>query len=125
MPAGDAFTRQQREELERVLSQVLQDSRLSVGVYVGPLAEDPRGTAQRLHAGLPVPAHAVLVAVDPEGRRVEIVTGAEVRGRLDDRSCGLAAMTMSSAFAAGDLVGGVVTGVRTLAEHASGRRQPA
>ena len=60
----------------------------------------------------------MLVAVDPAARRLEIVTGGEVRRRLDDRSCALAAVSMTSAFEAGDLAGGIGHGVRSLAEHA-------
>ena len=37
---------------------------------------------------------------------------------LDDRSCALAALTMTSQFGMGDLSGGIVNGLRTLAEHA-------
>ena len=37
---------------------------------------------------------------------------------LDDAEVELAALTMQSAFAAGDLVGGITQGVHQLAEHA-------
>jgi uncharacterized membrane protein YgcG len=47
-----------------------------------------------------------------------VVTGIEARRRLDDRAAGLAAMTMTSAFQAGDLSGGIVSGVLSLAEQA-------
>jgi uncharacterized membrane protein YgcG len=61
---------------------------------------------------------SVLVAVDPGSRRLEIVTGREVRRRLDDRSTGLAAISMTSAFQGGDLSGGIASGIIALAEHA-------
>jgi uncharacterized membrane protein YgcG len=53
---------------------------------------------------------------------LEIVTGAEVRRELDDNEVSLAAMSMQSAFSAGDLVGGIRQGLQMLAEHA--RRPP-
>ncbi|HET9944500.1 MAG TPA: DUF5130 family protein, partial [Actinomycetes bacterium] len=62
------------------------------------------------------------IAVDPGARRVEVVTGPAVRRRLDDRAAGLAAMTMTSAFQAGDLSGGIASGVLALAEHAHAPR---
>ena len=65
-----------------------------------------------------VPARSVLVLVDPGARKVEVVTGAEVRRSLSDAAAGLAILQMQSAFAAGDLVGGVKRGVSMLAEHA-------
>ena len=45
-----------------------------------------------------------------------------MRRRLDDRSTGLAAMTMTSAFQAGDLSGGIANGIIALAEHAQAPR---
>jgi hypothetical protein len=122
VPAGEAFSERQQSDIERALRFARQESDLPVSVYVGSLEEEPRPAAQRLHANLPEPANAVLVAVDPAVKRLEIVTGAEVRRRLDDRSCALAAVSMTSSFAAGDLTGGIVHGVRTLAEHARAPR---
>lgn len=119
MPAGEAFTARQREEIERAIRFATRDCGLRFSVYVGGLGDQSRTQAERLHAALGADAPvAVLVAVDPGARRLEIVTGAEARRRLDDRSCTLAAASMTSAFLAGDLVGGIVHGVQMLAEHA-------
>ena len=41
---------------------------------------------------------------------------------LDDSEVQLAAVTMQSSFAAGDLVGGIKRGILMLAEHARGPR---
>jgi uncharacterized membrane protein YgcG len=41
-----------------------------------------------------------------------------VRRDLDDPAVRLAALAMQSAFAAGDLVGGIKQGVQMLADHA-------
>ena len=57
-------------------------------------------------------------------RQLEIVTGKESSRRLSDRSCALAALSMTTSFAGGDLVGGIVTGVRMLAESAGRELQP-
>jgi hypothetical protein len=78
--------------------------------------------AERLHAALDAPESSVLVAVDPAARSLEIVNGEGLRHRLDDRACGLAALAMTTAFAAGDLSGGIVNGVQSLAEHARAPR---
>ena len=56
-------------------------------------------------------------AVDPVARDLHIVTGSVAAGRVDDRTCALAALTMTSAFSAGDLVGGIRDGVTLLANH--------
>jgi uncharacterized membrane protein YgcG len=119
VPAGEAFSQRQRDEIVRAIRLAWQQSQLPVSVYVGTLEGDSRDTALRLHGALgAAAAETVLVAVDPGARRVEIVTGPEVRRRLDDRAAALAAMTMTSAFQAGDLSGGISNGVLALAEHA-------
>lgn len=123
MPAGEAFSTRQQEDVVRAIRLARQQSQLPVSVYVGTLEGDSRSAALRLHAALGAEATQwVLVAVDPGARRVEIVTGADVRRRLDDRAAGLAAITMTSAFQAGDLAGGIANGVLALAEHAHAPR---
>ncbi len=65
-----------------------------------------------------VPDRSILVLVDPQARVIEVVTGTEVRRTLSDSSVGLAVLQMQSAFAAGDLVGGLKRGIDMLAERA-------
>lgn len=123
MPAGDAFSERQQEDVVRAIRLARQQSQLPVSVYVGTLEGDSRAMAQKLHGALGAEAaDYVLVAVDPGARRVEVVTGPRVRRRLDDRAAGLAAMTMTSAFQGGDLAGGIANGVLALAEQAHAPR---
>lgn len=117
MPAGEAFSSRQRDDINRAIRQAREESSLPVSVYVGELGADPRAEARRLHAELDDSRSRVLVAVDPGGRHLEIVTGPQASRHLDDRSCNLAAISMTSAFSAGDLAGGIVNGLRSLAEH--------
>jgi len=122
VPAGDAFSQRQNDDIVRAIRLAQQQSDLPVSVYVGTLAGDPRDEAMLLHGALGDQAgQSVLVAVDPGSRRLEIVTGAAVRRRLDDRSTGLAAMA-TSAFQGGDLSGGIANGIISLAEHAQAPR---
>jgi len=119
VPAGEAFSPRQQEDVVRAIRLAQQQSQLPVSVYVGTLDGDSRATALQLHAALgAAAAESVLVAVDPGARRVEVVTGPDVRRRVDDRAAALASMTMTSAFQAGDLAGGIASGVLALAEHA-------
>ena len=86
-------------------------------------ADGLRGTAERLHAALADRAdEAVFLLVAPGQRRLEIVTGSSARRRVPDRACALAALSMTSSFGGGDLVGGVVQGLRMLADTASSHR---
>ncbi len=118
MPAGDAFSPRQREDIERAVRFAQAEGDLEVAVFVGAIQGPSRGWAEGTHARLRDPDVSVLLAVDPAGRRLEVVAGHGLNGRLDDRACGLAAVAMTSAFSAGDLAGGIVNGIRSLAEHA-------
>jgi uncharacterized membrane protein YgcG len=60
----------------------------------------------------------VLLAVSPNQRVVEIVTGPIAAKKLPDRVCALAALSMTAAFSGGDLAGGIVTGLRMLSDQA-------
>ena len=107
----------QRTALARVVQRARSISGYCFGIYVGPLTNG-RQTAIAQHAVLPDPRSAVLVAVDPSARTIEIVTGKTISIDLDDRACQLATLAMKSCFAADDLVGGLRDGVTLLAEHA-------
>lgn len=122
MPAGEAFTARQREDIDRSLRQAHEQSGLRVAVFVGELPGDAHHHAKTLHAALEDSAEAVLLAVDPGQRLLEIVTGPVVARRVDDRTCTLAAMSMTSSMQGGNLSGGIIDGVRVLAEHAGGPR---
>jgi len=93
-------------------------SGLTFSVLVGVAEGDSRVHAERLHAGLSNPDRSVLVLCDPVFRALEIVTGAEARRRLADVECGLAAASMQSSFAGGDIIGGLVAGIQQLGEAA-------
>jgi uncharacterized membrane protein YgcG len=116
--AGDAFTASQRHQIDKAIRDAEQMSRYEFSVYVGASEGETRPFAQRLHAALAAPDRSVLVLVDPAARIVEVVTGTVARRDLDDAEVKLATLAMQSAFAAGDLVGGIVAGVHQLAEHA-------
>lgn len=121
MPRGDGFTDAERQRIDRAIRDAETVCRYEFSVFVGPSGGDPRGFAERLHAGLVSPDRSVLVLVDPAARALEVVTGRQVRHELDDRGVGLAVLEMQTDFAAGDLVEGIARGLAMLAEHA---RQP-
>ena len=118
MAGGEACTAAQRHQIDKAIRDAEQMSRYEFSVYVGASEGETRPFAERLHAALAAPDRSVLVLVDPAARIVEVVTGREARRDLDDAEVKLAVLAMQSAFAAGDLVGGIVAGVHQLAEHA-------
>jgi uncharacterized membrane protein YgcG len=121
VPAGDSFTPSQREWIKRVVRNAETVSGVTFSVFIGVSEEDSRAYAERLHMALTDPDHSVLVMCDPEFHKLEIVTGKDVRRALSDFECRLAAATMRTSFAGGDIVGGLTAGIAQLGEAA---RQP-
>jgi Domain of unknown function (DUF5130) len=112
------FTTPQLLRLDEALGLADRSTGLTFSVYVGDLDEPSRESAEKLHSQLGAPASSVLVAVSPNQRVLEIVTGALARRRIPDRSAKLAALSMTAAFSGGDLAGGIVAGLAQLAEYA-------
>lgn len=112
------FTTRQLLRLDEALRLADHSTGLTFSVYVGELDEPVRGHAEKLHGQLADPARSVLIAISPNQRVLEIVTGADARKRLPDRDCKLAALSMAAAFGGGDLAGGLVSGLAQLADHA-------
>ena len=121
MAAGD-FNSAQEAEIDRAIRGAETTCRFEFSVYVGAVDGPAKPFAQRLHTSLNSPDRSVLILVDPSARLIEVVTGAVVRRSLTDDSVRLGIAGMQSAFAAGDLVGGIKHGVNQLAQSA---RQPA
>jgi uncharacterized membrane protein YgcG len=120
VPAGEPFSSRASRQIDDAVTHASEQTGLRFAVYVGPTDGDVRQYALRAHAALGPDADlGVLVLVDPGARRVEIVTGEAAHHRLDDRSAGLASLSMATSFAGGDLAGGISNGVRMLAQSAS------
>jgi hypothetical protein len=104
--------------LDTALRVADRSTGLAFSVYIGELEEPVRHHALVLHGRIDEPDRAVLLAVSPNQRLLEIVTGSVARKRILDRDCELAAMSMSTAFGGGDLGGGIVSGLAQLAARA-------
>jgi uncharacterized membrane protein YgcG len=115
---GEVLTARQQDEINRAIDIAQRESGLTFTVYAGPAPDDLTAFARQLLAALPDPEQSVVVLVDPTQRRLEIVTGGFAARNLNDRACALAAAAMTSAFAAGDLSGGIASGVVLLGEQA-------
>jgi uncharacterized membrane protein YgcG len=119
VPSGEAFTNDQVRSIERAVETASNETGLHFSVYIGGAEGDIRDEAEKMHASLGADAsESVLLVVSPGDRLLEIVTGTDSARRLTDRACALAALSMTTSFAGGDLSGGIITGVRMLAEAA-------
>lgn len=123
MATGEAtdLSVSERAEIQRVVQRARDICGYEFGVYVGELAHG-RDSAIAIHAGMSDPNAAVLLAVDPVGRSMDVVTGGRIKRNLDDRTCEFALLALRSSLQAEDLAGGVRDAVMLLAEHARAPR---
>jgi hypothetical protein len=121
-PAGEAdqpLTTTQLELLDDVIREAERFTGLRFSVYLGDLGSDTTSFAQGLLSGLGADAaSAVLLAVSPGQRVVEVVTGSEAARRVTDRAARLAVLAVVSSCTDSDISGALVTGVRILADQA-------
>lgn len=120
LPPTVPFTPMQLARLDETITLASRATGLDFSIYLGDLGQDTRARAEALHAsiGLPAASDAVVIAVSPGQRVVEIVTGEEAYRRLPDRACKLAVMAMVASFKEGDLIGGLISALRMLTEQA-------
>ncbi|MDT4915954.1 MAG: hypothetical protein QOI15_679 [Pseudonocardiales bacterium] len=116
---GGPFTAHQLSRIDEALTLSSRETGLNFSVYVGEFKPPARAHAEALFERLD--DSSVLVAVSPGQRVLHIVTGPESAKRLPNRACALAALAMRASFANGDLVGGIATGLRMLADAAGTR----
>lgn len=118
MPGGE-FTREQRLSIAEAIRKAELRTRMEITAYVGSAEGDPRAFATQLHNTLAAPARTLVIMVDPAQRALEIVTGGWVRERLPDEQVQMTALEMQLAFAEGDIAGGLVRGIGSLADRAT------
>ena len=120
------FSYQELARLDEALTMASRETGLRFTLYIGDLGRQTRVRAEELHAlSGPNTSESILIAVSPGQKVVEVVTGAAAARRLPDRACALAVLSMTTTFANGDLVGGIVGGLRQLSDqagHPAGRR---
>lgn len=115
----EIFSFRELARLDEALTMSSRETGLRFTLYVGDLGSPTRARAEELHAySGGNTAEAVLIAVSPGQRVVEIVTGSAAARRLPDRACALSVLSMTTAFAGGDLVGGIVNGLRQMSDQA-------
>jgi hypothetical protein len=117
--AQSPFNARQLSRLDEALTLSSRETGLMFSIYVGEFKQPTRAHAEALFERLH--DDAVLLAVSPGQRVLHIVTGPESAKRLPNRACALAALAMRASFASGDLTGGLVTGLRMLADSAGNR----
>ena len=116
------FSVPQLARIDEALTYASRDTGVDFSVFLGDLGSDTRDTAEAMLSGLGDAAReSVLIAVSPGQRVVEVVTGSHVARRVTDRGARLAVMAMVGSFKEGDLVEGLLSGLRMLADQAGHR----
>jgi Domain of unknown function (DUF5130) len=96
-----------------------RESMARFAIYIGDLGSDTAARAREILAQVPTPNNAVLLAVSPDQCAVEVVYGAQVRGRGAESAAPLGVAAASSAFEQGHLVDGLVSAIRVLSSGIS------
>ncbi|QOC90728.1 DUF5130 family protein [Micromonospora craniellae] len=112
------FSTRQLLRIDEALRLADQATGLTFSVFVGGLDEPVREHAERLHRQLADPDRSVLIALSPNQRQLEIITGRHARKRVPDTYAKIAALSMVASFGGGDLAGGIIQGLDQLSRYA-------
>ncbi|MBX7453674.1 DUF5130 domain-containing protein [Mycolicibacterium sp. 3033] len=107
--------------LDNALKFGSRNAKARFAVYIGDLGEDTAATARELLARVPTPDNAVLLAVSPNQKAIEVVYGAEVKGRGIEESAPLGVSAAAASFREGNLIDGLISGIRVLSAGVSPR----
>ena len=88
-------------------------------VYIGDLGADTAATAREILAKVPTPNNAVLLAVSPDQHAIEVVYGADVKGRGIEEAAPLGVSAAAASFKEGNLIDGLISAVRVLSAGVS------
>ena len=107
--------------LDNALKHGSRHARTRFAVYIGDLGADTATTARELLARVPTPDNAVLLAVSPDQKAIEVVYGSAVQGRGIEESAPLGVSAAAASFKQGNLIDGLISGVRVLSAGVSPR----
>lgn len=107
--------------LDDALKYGSRGSKARFAVYLGDLGDDPAATARDILAKVPTPDNAVLLAVSPNQKAIEVVYGADVKGRGIEEAAPLGVSAAAASFKEGNLLDGLISAVRVLSAGVSPR----
>ena len=113
------FTTKQLVILDDALKYGSRGAKARFAVYLGELGDDTAATAREILASVPTPDNAVLLAVSPNQRAIEVVYGSDVKGRGIEEAAPLGVSAAAASFAEGDLMDGLISAVRVLSAGVS------
>jgi hypothetical protein len=105
--------------LDDALKYGSRAAKAQFAVYLGELGLDTATTAREILAKVPTPDNAVLLAVSPRQRAIEVVYGSEVKGRGIEEAAPLGVSAAAASFKEGNLMDGLISAVRVLSAGVS------
>ena len=100
--------------IDDALTRATRQSKARFAVYIGDLGADTAGRAREILADVPTPDNAVLLAVSPDQRAIEVVYGAGLRGRGIESAAPLGVSAAAATFREGNLIDGLVSALRVM-----------
>ena len=108
------FSIKDRVALDDALKYGSRASKARFAVYIGDLGADTAAEARAILGRVPTPDDAVLLAVSPNQRAIEVVYGSGVQGRGAESAAPLGVAAAASAFQEGNLVDALISAIRVL-----------
>lgn len=105
--------------LDDALKYGARAAKARFAVYIGDLGADTAATARQILAKVPTSDNAVLLAVSPNQRAIEVVYGSAVKGRGIEEAAPLGVSAAAASFKEGNLMDGLISGVRVLSAGVS------
>lgn len=115
------FTTKDLVFLDDALKYGSRAAKARFAVYLGDLGADPAATAREILAKVPTPNNAVLLAVSPNQKVIEVVYGSEVSGRGIEESAPLGVSAAAASFQDGNLMDGLISAIRVMSAGVSPR----
>lgn len=100
--------------LDDALTDGSRASKARFAIYIGDLGADPAARAREILAKVPTPNDAVLIAVSPDQRAIEVAYGAGVGTRIAPAAAPQGVAAAAAAFADGNLIDGLISAVRLI-----------
>ena len=105
--------------LDDALKYGSRKAKARFAVYIGDLGADTATTARDILADVPTPNNAVLLAVSPNQKAIEVVYGEELQGRGIEESAPLGVKAAAASFNYGNLMTGLIAAIDAMSAGVS------
>ena len=100
--------------VDDALTTASRASKARFAAYIGDLGADTAAQAREILTKVPTPNDAVLVAVSPDQRAIEVVYGAGVSDRIAPAAAPQGVAAAAAAFTDGNLIEGLISAVQLI-----------